>query len=62
MGIHPILSMPVGDMRINQQVPKLLVIEEGFEYENDQVLLQTCYRSRTDYKDFFICGWFVKIP
>jgi hypothetical protein len=24
--------------------------------------LQTCYRSRTDYKDFFICGWFVKIP
>jgi hypothetical protein len=54
--------MPVGDMRINQQVPKLLVIEEGFEYENDQVLVQTCYRSRTDYKGLFICGWFVKIP
>jgi hypothetical protein len=23
--IHPIISMPVGDMRINWQVPKLLV-------------------------------------
>jgi hypothetical protein len=46
--VDPILSIPVGDMGINWQVPKLLAGEEGFEYENNQVLVQICNRHCTD--------------